>query len=799
MNTSKTKRIGLALTIFSFLFVTIAGLATPNKARAGSVCSPATPISVPYSKNGVGDVCLQATSLCEYINSWGQTTIEVNGTTYVGWISGSSIPPLNGGYTIHYVSPDASGHFEISGSTCAPAPTATSGAAVPTFTRTATLAASATATLTRTAAAATQIATQTATQTATRTLTATSTATLINTQAPLQNPVHLYTFDGNANDTGSGSAANGTVSGGTYDTGRIGQSTSLNGSSQYVSFPNGFVNNLSDFSIATWVYLNSSSNWTRLFDFGTGTSAYMFLVPQNGTSNVVRFSIKNAGGGEQQINGSAALPTGVWTHVAVTKSGNTGTLYVNGAVVGTNTNMTLGPSSLGNTTQNWIGRSQFSADPYLNGRVDDFRIYNRALSGSEVSSLGSSGSNPTLVPPQQIPAGVVSMYGRLQISGAALRDKNGTAIQLAGISSHGLTWFPLSDLNLNNASNISLMNQEIVFNPAGGVKFPYTSSAVKNLVTQMNMQVTRASMFTYDPWNGVDAKSYDNNYPNWKWYNINLVNTIVQSAIDQNIYVIIDWHAGEGNDPNPNPYWTNGHVQEFFTYMVDKWGSYPNVIYETVNSPNSVDWYNGSGNDLKTFNQNVVNHIRAREAAKGYAPNVILVGTPTFSQDVDTATYSPLTGNLIAYNFMWYAGTHGSWIRAKADTALNTLAANTPHQTLFMGEIGTTASNGNGGVYYNDFNTWMEWAKTKKLSWLLWSISNKEESSAIFVPSILGNINNNETAWRGGNGGSIPQALSSTGNPMRMGPWADADYTCNGKFIKGWLFYNTSQPVPPGC
>ena len=93
----------------------------------------------------------------------------------------------------------------------------------------------------------------------------------------------------------------------------------------------------------------------------------------------------------------------------------------------------------------------------------------------------------------------------------------------------------------------------------------------------------------------------------------------------------------------------------------------------------------------------------------------------------------------------------------------------------------------------------MEWAKTKKLSWLNWSIANKEESSAIFVPAILGNMANNEIAWRGGDGGSIAQALASTGNPMRMGPWADADYSCSGKFIKGWILYNTSQPVPPGC
>ena len=751
MNTlTLEKRILSVLTILSLLFVTVMSFSTPQRVRAGTVCSPATAITSPYTKDGTGDVCLQATTLCTYINSWNLTTLEVNGTAYTNlYTVSSSIAPLNGGYTIHYSSTTSYGHFEMGG-TCSSGPTNT-----PTSTPTATAAAPAPS----------------------------PTAT---TQGSSQNPVHQYTFDGNANDTGSGSAANGTVTGGTYVSGRIGQASSLSGSSQYVSFPSGFVSTLGNFSVATWVYLNSASNWSRIFDFGTGTSVYMFLSPQNGSTNVVRFALTTAGNSsEQRIDGSAALPTGVWTHVVVTKSGNTGTLYVNGAVVGTNANMTLSPSSLGNTNQNWIGRSQFSADPYLNGRVDDFRIYNRALSASEVSSLASSGSGST--------SGVVNTYGRLQISGTALRDKNGNAIQLAGMSSHGLTWFPLSDLNLNTTSNMNLLNQQITFNPAGGTPFPYTSSAVGNLVNQWHIQVIRASMFTYDPWNGADAKSYDNNYPTWKWYNINLVNTIVQSAINNNIYVVIDWHAGEGNDQDPTVYWNNGHVQEFFTYMVDKWGSYPNVIYETVNSP-VIGWTSG----LKTYNQNVIDLIRARETTDGYAPNLILAGTPTWSQDIDVASASPLTGNLIAYNYMWYAGTHFSWVQSRGDTALANLAANAPNQTVFMGEVGTSTSDGSGGVYYSNFNTLMEWAKTRKLSWLNWSLANKEESSAVFVKAIAGNMINNEIAWRGGNG-TIAEALASTGYPMRMGPWTSADYSCSGKFILGWLLYNTSQSVPSGC
>jgi hypothetical protein len=102
----------------------------------------------------------------------------------------------------------------------------------------------------------------------------------------------------------------------------------------------------------------------------------------------VRFAITTSGGGsEQRINGTPILPTGVWKHVAVTRSGNTATLYVDGVQVGQNTSMTLSPSSLGNTTNNWIGRSQYTADAFLDGQIDEFRIYNRALSASEILSL----------------------------------------------------------------------------------------------------------------------------------------------------------------------------------------------------------------------------------------------------------------------------------------------------------------------------------------------------------------------------------------------------------------------------
>ena len=146
---------------------------------------------------------------------------------------------------------------------------------------------------------------------------------------------------------------------------------------------------LSDFTIATWINLSSVSDWVRIFDFGTGTNVNMFLTPSDGTSGLLRFAITTGGGAaEQQINSTFAFPTGVWTHVAVTLHRGVGVLYVDGVEVGRNNTMTLNPSSLGNTTQNYIGKSQY-ADPYFDGRVDDFRILNLALTAADVMAMAN--------------------------------------------------------------------------------------------------------------------------------------------------------------------------------------------------------------------------------------------------------------------------------------------------------------------------------------------------------------------------------------------------------------------------
>ncbi|HXN34349.1 MAG TPA: LamG domain-containing protein [Polyangiaceae bacterium] len=197
--------------------------------------------------------------------------------------------------------------------------------------------------------------------------------------------IAYYPFDestGTTSADASGNNRTAMMQGATFSAGIQGNAATMNGTTQYVILPPGIVNGLTSFSISAWFYLNDGTLNSRVFDFGSGTTDYMFLTPEQ-----MRFAISTSGfGGEQQIVGPT-IPTSVWRHVAVTLSGATGTLYVNGVAQTPNTNMTLKPTSLGSTTQNWIGRSQYANDAYLNGKVDNFRIYNRALSAAEVQAL----------------------------------------------------------------------------------------------------------------------------------------------------------------------------------------------------------------------------------------------------------------------------------------------------------------------------------------------------------------------------------------------------------------------------
>jgi len=178
------------------------------------------------------------------------------------------------------------------------------------------------------------------------------------------------------------------ISGATRSQGMYGQALKLDGTAtSYATLPTDIVSTLSDFTISTWVKMDAISTWMRVFDFGASTTKYMFLTVQqsvsSGKSNV-RYAIKN-GGTELNVSYSYTFPLNIWTHLAITQTGNTSRLYINGVLVATNTAINIKPTNLGSTTLNYLGKSQF-ADPMFNGSIDEFKIYNRALSDSEIAA-----------------------------------------------------------------------------------------------------------------------------------------------------------------------------------------------------------------------------------------------------------------------------------------------------------------------------------------------------------------------------------------------------------------------------
>ena len=238
--------------------------------------------------------------------------------------------------------------------------------------------------------------------------------------------------------------------------GKIGNAVQLSGNGEYVDLPDGIVSGLHDFTISAWVNPSANSAWSRVFDFGTGTSNYMFLTLSAG-GGPLRFAITTSGNGaEQQINAPGTLPLNTWSHVAVTLSGNTGTLYVNGQPVGTNNNMTLTPAALGATNNDWIGRSQFSADPFLAATVDDFQIYDHALSAADIAALASG----------QAGAGNVASYKFDEDSGETALDSSGSGHNATIISPGNVStplWQPVPD------GPITV--------PAGSTNVPVTSTS----------------------------------------------------------------------------------------------------------------------------------------------------------------------------------------------------------------------------------------------------------------------------------------------------------------------------------
>ena len=220
-------------------------------------------------------------------------------------------------------------------------------------------------------------------------------ATMIIVVSPPDGLISHYEFESNASDS-SGSNSGVVAGNPLYQDGIWGEAIDLDGADDFVTLPSGFIDGIADVTFATRVCWDGGNSWQRIFDFGNSTTQYMVLTPSSG-SGTLRFTISlngNSAGAEQRLE-TAALPIGEWTHVAVTLIGNTGTLYVNGVSAATGP-ITIDPSTLA-PTKNYLGKSQFP-DPLFNGYIDDFRIYDRGLTASEVRALAVPNA-AAIVPP----------------------------------------------------------------------------------------------------------------------------------------------------------------------------------------------------------------------------------------------------------------------------------------------------------------------------------------------------------------------------------------------------------------
>jgi hypothetical protein len=183
-------------------------------------------------------------------------------------------------------------------------------------------------------------------------------------------------------------------------TGKYNYCLKFDGIDDYVKIPNGSVERLGDFTISAWVNPDSLATWSRIFDFGSTTSVNMFLTANDGTG-YMKFSLSGANGVSQSVTTAAALPLKTWSFVTVTLASNRVNIYLNGNLVGSALSFTNRPYDLGATTANYIGKSQWAADPYFKGYIDDFRFYNYAMTAVEVkTSMSPTAINEVKANPQ---------------------------------------------------------------------------------------------------------------------------------------------------------------------------------------------------------------------------------------------------------------------------------------------------------------------------------------------------------------------------------------------------------------
>lgn len=279
-----------------------------------------------------------------------------------------------------------------------------------------------------------------------------------------------------------------------------------------------------------------------------------------------------------------------------------------------------------------------------------------------------------------IPSIASADVSKLHVEGTKLVSESGKTVQLKGISTHGINWYP------------EYINDE----------------CFRQLKKEWKCNVIRIAMYTeeYNGYcNGADKAEMRK-----------LVSNAVFLAEKYDMYVIIDWHILSDGNPNKNV----SSAKAFFNTMSKKYADSDNVIYEICNEPNGgTSW-----TDIKKYAGKVIPVIRENDP-----DSVIIVGTPTWSQDVDKAAASSLKYKNVMYAFHFYADTHKESYRDKLEKAVKS------GLPVFVSEYGICDASGNGNINTSQADKWMSLLDKYKVSSCMWNLSNKNESSSVIKPS----------------------------------------------------------------
>lgn len=315
------------------------------------------------------------------------------------------------------------------------------------------------------------------------------------------------------------------------------------------------------------------------------------------------------------------------------------------------------------------------------------------------SSSGGNSSAP-VTPSGNTP---YDRHGDLSVSGAYLVDAGGAKFQLRGMSTHGLAWFP------------QFVNYD----------------TFKYLRDEWNTNCIRLAMYTAE--GGGYCTGGD------KAYLKQLVSNGVDYATQLGMYVIIDWHILSDQSPLVH----KDEAIKFFDEMSKKYANNGNVLYEICNEPNG----SGSWSEIKKYANEVIPVIRAN------SPNsVIIVGTPTWSQDIDQALASPLNYGNLMYTLHFYAATHTDWLRSRMENCINS------GLPVFISEFGMCDASGNGAIDEYQSNEWKKLIDKYNVSYMCWNLANKNESSSILKESC-----------------------------QKLYGWSDSDLNKEGILVRGWF------------